>query len=111
MPWPLYAPSVPLTVPLPLPTLIGYEYVPVVVALPVATPPPESSPADAAVACEVVSSMVRTYCVEDVQVVVAVFVEPLAAVLVCVCEPASSAVRAAVSVKLYWPLSLLAMKV
>ena len=89
----------PLTVPTPNPRVIGLEYVPVVEELCVVTPPPESAPVAAPVAWEVVSVMVRSYCDSDFQFVVVVLVEPSVAVVVCVCEPTSSAVSAAVRVK------------
>ncbi len=86
--------------PKPKPIVIGRLYVPALEALCVVTPPPESEPEAAPVAALVVSVMVRSYCDSDCQVVVVVLVEPSAAVVVCVCEPISSAVRAAVRVKL-----------
>ncbi len=85
--------------PAPKPMVIGRLYVPVVEELCVVTPPPESAPVAAPVACDVASVMVRSYCDSDFQLVVVVLVEPSVAVVVCVCEPISSAVSAAVRVK------------
>ena len=113
MPSPLYDPDAPLTVPTPpkVPTLIGLAYAPVELELSVDTPPPESSPVAAPVACTVVLSMVRSYWSCDCQVVATVLAEPSAAVVVCVCEPVSLAVSVAVRVKVYWPPSSAATKV
>ena len=85
--------------PTPIPASIGLEYVPVVEELCVVTPPPKSAPVAAPVDGEVVSVIVRSYCDSDFQFVVVVLVEPSLAVVVCVCEPTSSAVSAAVRVK------------
>jgi hypothetical protein len=71
----------------------GRLYVPTLEALCVIMPPPESVPVAAPVVGFVTLVMVRSYCDSDCHVVVAVDVEPSAAVRVWVCEPTSSAVR------------------